>query len=224
MKLKPYVEKIEKSKEYLSFKKQYPDSFMVAGFFVIDLEMKNDIHQIDYYIPSKKKVAAFTIGDHKVVMQMLDVMGGKTPEKLDISTNVDLDALPGILHDEMRNRSISEDVRKIVAVLQTIDGKKIWNLNCILTGMELLRSHIEDATQSVLKLEKISMAEIIKQVPAQALKANAEEQEKPADKEDLKGEIDKLNKIQQEIEKQRDELNKQLEKSQPAKQAKNSKK
>jgi hypothetical protein len=157
-------------------------------------------------------------------MQMLDVMGGKTPEKLDISTNVDLDALPGILHDEMRNRSISEDVRKIVAVLQTIDGKKIWNLNCILTGMELLRSHIEDATQSVLKLEKISMAEIIKQVPAQALKANAEEQEKPADKEDLKGEIDKLNKIQQEIEKQRDELNKQLEKSQPAKQAKNSKK
>jgi hypothetical protein len=38
MKIKPYVAKLEKSKEYKSFKAKYPDAFMIAGFFVLDLE------------------------------------------------------------------------------------------------------------------------------------------------------------------------------------------
>src|SRR3989344_7512499 len=125
MKLKPYIKKLNSSLEYKKFIESNKDAFLVAGFFVLDLEMGNNIHQIDFYVPSKKKFAAFTL-DGKVDLKLIDTMSKKVPEKLDIKTNIDLDALKGILEDEMKNRSITEDIKKIIAIVQTIDGKKAW--------------------------------------------------------------------------------------------------
>ena len=79
MKIKPYITKLESSKEYKSFQEQHDDAFLVAGFFVIDFETGKNIHQIDYYVPSKKKVAAFTL-DHKVMLQFFDLLNKKVPE------------------------------------------------------------------------------------------------------------------------------------------------
>ena len=119
MKIKPYVEKLEESKEYKTFMSKYPSSYMTAGFFILDFETGKNIHQIDFYVPTEKKVAAFTL-DQGVNMQLLDFLN-KIPEKLDINTNIDLDALQGILADEMHNRGMSEEIRKIIAVIQTVN-------------------------------------------------------------------------------------------------------
>ncbi|HLC53823.1 MAG TPA: hypothetical protein VJK03_04745 [Candidatus Nanoarchaeia archaeon] len=170
MKIAPYVEKLNASKQYHEFMKSNGDAFIVAGFFVLDYDAGHHIHQIDFYVPSKKKIAAFTL-DGGVTMQLLSVMAKKKPEKLDIQTKTDLDALKGILGDEMKNRNITEEVRKIIAVVQTVEGKKIWSLNCILSGMGILHASIEDTTQSVLKMEKSSMFDYIKQVPGSQLAA-----------------------------------------------------
>ena len=168
MKIKPYFDKLQRAKEYKEFMGSNPDNFMVAGFFVIDFETGQNIHQIDFYIPSKKNVAAFTL-DKGVQMQIMKLLPSKKkPEKLDLNVNIDLEALSGIIKDEMHNRGISEDIKKIIAVLQTVDGKKIWNLNCVLTGMEILRSKIEDESKTILKIEKTSLMDIMKKIPAQA--------------------------------------------------------
>lgn len=90
MKIAPYVSKLNDSTEFKGFQKEHKDAFMIAGFFVIDLETNKNVHQIDYYVPSKKKIAAFTLDKH-VTMQMLDLMNSKVPEKLDLKTNTDLD-------------------------------------------------------------------------------------------------------------------------------------
>lgn len=165
MKIKPYFDKLSASKEYKDFQKSYSDSFMIAGFFILDFETGKSLHQIDYYVPSEKKIAAFTL-DKGVMVQMLDMMNAKlVPEKLDINTNVDLDALKGILEDEMKNRSITEEVKKIIAILQTVNGKKIWNLNCVLSGMTILKAHVDDESQTVLKMEKSSIMDYIKKMP-----------------------------------------------------------
>jgi len=165
MKIKPYFDKLSASKEYKKFQKDYSDAFMIAGFFILDFESGKSLHQIDYYVPSEKKIAAFTL-DKGVMMQMLEMMHTKIiPEKLDLNTNVDLDALRGILEDEMKNRSITEEIKKIIAILQTIDGKKIWNLNCVLSGMSILKAHIDDDSQTVLKLEKASIMDYVKKMP-----------------------------------------------------------
>lgn len=209
MKIKPYVDKLEKSKEYSDFSKKHPDAYLVAGFFVLDLEGKHNVHQIDFYIPSLKKIGAFTL-DHGVTLQMMNpVVASKTPEELDLKTNIDLEALPGILKDEMRNRSMSEDIKKIIAVIQTIEGKRIWNLNCVLTGMELLKSHIEDSSESVLKIEKLSMMDLVKKMPMETLKNMQQAQQQgAAPKKDVAGELKKLDALAVEIEREKKALQK----------------
>lgn len=182
MKIQPYVERLEKSKEYKDFHKEHKNAFLSAGFFVLDLEEKKNVHQLDFYVPNKNKMAAFSL-DNGIKLQLLDLVHEKTPEKLDINVKTDLDALYGILEDEMKNRNITENIKKIVAVLQNIDGKRLWNLTCILSGMEILRSHVDDETRSVLKMEKFSMMDLMKKVPGKAL-ANM-----PALKQGLKGNI-----------------------------------
>src|SRR6185295_10430269 len=101
MKIEPYVKKLNSSPEYKTFLEKNPGSYMVAGFFVMDFEDNNSLHQIDYYVPKQKKVAAFTL-EPKVTKQMMELMNEKAPEKLDINTKIDLDTLQGIVDDEMK--------------------------------------------------------------------------------------------------------------------------
>ncbi len=212
MKLQPYVSKLGSSKEFKTFQKEYPDSFMVAGFFVLDLEMGQNLHQLDYYIPSKKKFAAFTL-DKQVQMQLLDAMTNKTPEKLDIKSVIDLDALKGILEDEMKNRSMTEEIKKIIAVLQNIEGKKIWNTNCVLSGMEILKAHIEDNSKSVLKMEKISIMDLMKSMPGAAQMPGMQAQgsqsaQAPKTPKDVATELKKLEAIEAAIAQEKAQLQK----------------
>lgn len=213
MKIKPYMEKLNSSPEYKKFIKENPDAFLVAGFFVIDLETKKNIHQIDFFIPSKKKFAAFAL-DEGIQLQILDTMSDKIPEKLDIKTKIDLDALEGILEDEMKNRNITSQVRKIIAVIQNIKGKKIWNINSVLSGMEILKAHVEDNSQTVLKMEKESIMDIMQKISPGQLKAmqqaaNVPESEKVSDGE-AEDEIEKLDKLEKDIEKEKQRLKTQV--------------
>ena len=207
MKIQPYVEKLHSSSQYDAFERKYNDAFLVAGFFILDFETGQNLHQIDYYIPSKKKVAAFTL-DNEVVVQLMDTMNEKVPEKLDIKTKTDLDALKGILEDEMKNRNMTEDIKKIIAVIQTVEGKKIWILSCILSGMEILKAHVDDESQSVLKMEKASVMDYMKKMP---MKQTANQQE--LNKEDIDKQLQQLDKLKQVLLKEKEEIEKQKGKS-----------
>ena len=57
MKIQPLIEKLEGTEVYKKFKEEYKDSFLVAGFFVLDYETNKNVNQIDYFIPSEKKVS-----------------------------------------------------------------------------------------------------------------------------------------------------------------------
>jgi hypothetical protein len=212
MKIKPYVERLSSSKAYRDFSKKHDDAFMIAGFFIIDLETNNNLHQIDYYVPKEKKIAAFTV-DKGVTMQMLDMMNNKlTPEKLDLKTNIDLDALPGILGDEMKNRNITEEIKKIIAIVQTVEGKKIWNLNCVLSGMGLLKAHVDDESKTILKMEKSNIMDYLKKLPAgglKDLKGIAGGGKKESDAE-IKEKLKNLNKLEQEIETEKKRYEKEM--------------
>ena len=216
MKIQPYIKKLSSSDQFSSFKRNHPDAFLVAGFFILDLESGKNMHQIDYYVPKEKKIAAFSLDD-KVTIQLLDAVGEKLPEKLDIKTKIDLDELRGILEDEMKNRSITEEIKKIIAIVQNIEGKKIWNLNCVLSGLEILRAHVEDDSKTILKMEKASILDFIKTVPMKGLKGmdgNAKalntKPEVKSGKEELTKELQALDKLKDEIEREAAEIKKQI--------------
>ncbi|HIG51842.1 hypothetical protein CXT76_02500 [Candidatus Parvarchaeota archaeon] len=204
MKIQPYVEKLEASEKYKEFKEKYKDSFLVAGFFIIDLETKQNIHQIDYYLPSENKVAAFTL-DGEVNLQILNTMGKKVPETLDLKTNVDLDALQGILEDGMKNRNMTEKIKKMIAVIQTMEGKKVWVMNCVLSGLEILKANIDDETQNILKMEKSSILDYVKTMPG---RDPSQMQKGEPTKEDLDKEIEQLDKLKEALTKEKETLKK----------------
>jgi hypothetical protein len=195
MKIAPYVEKLHNSPTYREFEQKHKDAFLIAGFFVLDFEAGKHLHQIDYYVPSKKKVAAFTL-DNKIVLQLLDMMDHKVPEHLDIKTNIDLDALKGIILDEMKNRGITQDIKKMIAVVQTQKSKKVWSVNCVLSGMDILKVHVEDDSQTILKMEKSSMFDYIKKMPGMAPQtADASSSPAESSKEDIEKKIQQLDKL-----------------------------
>lgn len=196
MKIQPYVEKLNASEQYKEFHNKNHDAFLVAGFFVLDFETGMNVHQIDYYIPSQKKVAAFTL-DSEVQVQILETAGEKTPERLDMKTNIDLDGIKGILEDEMKNRNITSEIKKVIAIIQNIEGKKVWSLNCILSGMEILKAHVDDESRTVLKMEKASVLDYIKKMPPQQLPEPTEE--------DIDAQIKELEKVKQAMENQKKE-------------------
>lgn len=203
MKIRPYIEKLNNSQEYKKFKSQYADAYLVAGFFVLDLESGKNIHQVDFYVPSKKKIAAFTL-DNNISIQLLDAMNNKMPSTLDINTNIDLDAIPGILEDEMKNRGITENIKKIIAIIQNIDGEEIWNINCVLSGMSILKAHVEDNSKTVLKMEKSSIMDYVKKLPV------PQQMEAAKTPEGIKKEIKKLDRLEETIEKEKKHLKKEL--------------
>ena len=208
MKILPYVQKLESSQIYKKFRKENEESFVVAGFFVLDYETGTNIHQIDYYVPSKKQVAAFNL-DGEVEVRLLDMMSKeKVPQKLDIKTKVDLDALRGILEDEMKNRNITETIKKCVAVIQMVDGKKLWVLSCVLSGMEILKAHVDDESRTVLKMEKASMLDYIKKMPALPQKS----QEPKLTKDQLEKQIEQLDKLKEQLKKEEANLEKSAKK------------
>jgi hypothetical protein len=203
MKIQPYVQKLQASEKYKKFINEHKESFVVAGFFVLDYETGMNVHQIDYYVPSKKQVAAFNL-DGEVEVRLLDMMHKeKVPEKLDLRTKVDLDAIKGILEDEMKNRNITESIKKCVAVIQMVDGKKLWVLNCVLSGMEILKAHVDDESRTVLKMERASMLDYVKKMPALPQQGQPK-----ANKETLQKQLDQLNKLKEQLEKEKAALDK----------------
>lgn len=248
MKIQKYLKKLQSSKEFKDFMKKNSDAFLMAGFFIIDLEAGKAAHQINYFIPSKKKVAIFSV-DNKIELQIVDTIGAHpSPTQLDMNTEIDLDTLPGILEDEMKNRSITDEIKKIIAIVQNIDGKKIWNLNCVLSGMNILKAHVEDASKSVLKMEKSSIMDYIQKMPmppgAQAAgkpqiqlpgqapapslspasaQASEGNEEQPSE-EQIKEEMNKLNKLEEAIEKEKSILKSEMLKEEKAKALKSEKK
>jgi len=201
MKIQLYLDKLSSSETYKQFREKYTDSFLIAGFFVLDYESGQNIHQLDYYIPSSKKVAAFNFGE-KIDLKLLELMNKKIPEKLDIHTKVDLDELKGIIEDGMKNRSLSEEVKKIIAIIQTVEGKKFWNINCVLSGMEILKVDIEDESKTILRMEKSSILDYVKKIPGAQLSAG-----KPS-KESIDKQIHQLDKLKEELQKEKEELEK----------------
>lgn len=221
MKIQPYIEKLNSSKEYKSFAQKHKDAFLIAGFFIVDYESKTNLNQMDYFIPSEKKVAAFTLSE-PVSMQTMELLDAKAPEKLVPNAKIDIDEIPGILEDEMKNRSITEEIKKMIAVLQNVEGKKIWNINCILSGMGILKVHIDDDSKTILRMDKISMVDLMKKMPGGAGGMAMPQQtgapqvqvlQKGKGKSELKEQIKKLDMIEKEIEREKKALKKESKSS-----------
>ena len=58
----------------------------------------------------------------------------------------------------------AKKIHKIIAILHKHEGRQIWNLNCMLDGMEILQSWIDSSNGSIIKFEKKNMFDFVKRV------------------------------------------------------------
>ncbi|MBM3234323.1 hypothetical protein FJZ19_04500 [Candidatus Pacearchaeota archaeon] len=178
MKFSHYLKRVEDSGEFKKFQQEHKKAYLCAGFFVLDFEQGKNMHQIDFLIPKSKKIATFMI-DEGIKLNFSPQLKAKMKlEKIEGEVKTDLDALKGIVIDEMHNRTITQEIKKIIAVLQNDNGKKVWKLNCITADMGIIRAHIDDETSSILEMEKASLFDFIKMIPKSNLLDKGKEQPK----------------------------------------------
>jgi len=197
MKFLHYKKRVEESEEFKKFKSKNKGSYLAAGFFVLDFETGKDMHQVDYALPNGK-VATF-IADEGIKMKISDKTLKKELPEIKAKIKTDIDTLRGIVEDEMKNRTVTEKIKKIIAVLHILDGKVVWNLQCVLDGMSLLNVHVDDSDQSILKFEKHSLMDLIKSAPPglgmQKPQGETGAGMKKLDEKDLKKLEEELNKL-----------------------------
>ena len=164
MKIKPYIEKLNNSKQFADFKTKNPNAYFSAGFFVLDFEKKSNMHQIDYYIPETKKMQTFVLDGEEVTSKESEGTNKSIPKAIDSEIILDLDILKGIVEDEMKNHTVTKKILKIIAIIQNIDGKLVWNLNCITSDMGIMKVHVEDASHSILKFDNVNIFNAVKKL------------------------------------------------------------
>lgn len=185
-----YLEKAEGSEEFKKFKKENSDAYLCAGFFVLcysEDEKGKDVHNLDYYLPKQNKMATFDLDNMQLKISEIEKLkkasegkedrdkeneeAGKNKDKKEKpeeikseDVKVDLEAIKGIAEDEMKNRTVTDKLNKIIAIVQKQDGKIIWNLNCLAVGFGIIRVHVADEDSSILKFEKLNLMDFMKRV------------------------------------------------------------
>ena len=162
MKIQPYFDKLKSSKEYNNFISKNPSAYLSSGFFVLDFQTKKNMHQIDYYVPGNKKIQTFILDSKEVISKESETLNKIVPKKIDQNISLDLDVLKGLVEDEMKNHTITTKLQKIIAIIQNVEGKLVWNLNCITTDMGIIKVHISDRDHSILKFDKINLYDVMK--------------------------------------------------------------
>jgi len=163
---KQYLEKLKQSEKFKEFKKEYPDAYLGAGFFILDLDEKsNDKKQIDYALPDGK-IATFDVGGKEIQYNITEKVLKKDGEKEELKeitqeSEIGFKEIGNIVKKEMKNKEIKNNLNKVIAVLQMLDKKLIWNLQCVLSDLSVLNIHIDDSTKEILKFKKFAMSDII---------------------------------------------------------------
>ena len=154
------IEKVESSEAFRKFKDKHPKAYLCAAFFILDYEAKDAKKQIDYYV-SDENVMTFSMdGDNIKDLEAKLPKKEKIPEILREQVKLDEDKAIEIGKKE----SEIGEFTKVIAVLQTLDGKPVWNLSC-LKGLQMMRYHVSAEDGKVIKKEKINLMDMMKIEP-----------------------------------------------------------
>jgi hypothetical protein len=159
MKLAELFSKLEKSSEFKSFKKQNPQAYFCAAFFVFDYMEDETKMQLDYWI-DEGDIETFIIADKITQQKAQMVENEKLKEIKKDEIKIDLPEVLEIVKKEAEKQKFSSS--KLIVILQRLKGSEqlIWNITGF-SGFNLLRMHLA-MDKTFLLNEKKSMLDIMK--------------------------------------------------------------
>lgn len=158
-----YIEKLLVSEEFEKFKKENADAHPCGGFFVRDFEnLKNPENKsnIDYFVPSIKKMFSFQLDDG-VKLIPIEIADGKIPEKIAFNYNFDFDDIEEIILREMEFKGIKNKIQKILLSLQSKESKDFLVGTAFISGMGLLKFLIDLSEMRIIEFEKKSFFDMM---------------------------------------------------------------
>ncbi|MBR9703944.1 hypothetical protein GOV12_00905 [Candidatus Pacearchaeota archaeon] len=161
---KESLEKVQNSLEFKEFIDKNPSAKLVSGFFIIDFLSNDSKKSIDY----KKGEDIFIFDlfeDSRVVMkkdELIKGTGHKPLEKINSEIKVEVEDLKGIAGIKILDEGIHSKMNKIIAVLQRLENKTVWNLTCMLDGLIIINMIVDSMSEEIIKFERKSMMDMIR--------------------------------------------------------------
>lgn len=164
MKVKDLYEELEEKEFFQEYKKKNPESFLYAGFFVLDLEHESEKIELDIYDPKENKIEIieFPFKEIKVQQSMIPEMEEKliNPKDmipLDLDIKVDIDDLKEFVKKSIKENDKFMIPAKIIAVLKDNE----WNLTCMDDMFGVLTIKINAKTGKETAFKKSSLMDIV---------------------------------------------------------------
>lgn len=169
------LRRIEGSDEFKNFRKEYEDSYLCSAFFVFDLESQSETKQLDYYIPSKEKIASFLV-DNVIKFSIDDIFQkeNRTLKKISPEFKIGFEEAIDIAKERLEVENAKEKketgtkgsgkINKVIGILQELDKKQIWNFTCMIGGTNMMLIHIDVNTGEITKIDKVNIMNFVRRV------------------------------------------------------------
>ncbi len=163
MNLHFYLEKLHDSDEYKDFMLENPDAYICSGFFIMDFEKADHQRHLDFYAPTLKKVLSFKL-ENGVEKVPIDTFDDRTPKKLFIDYDFDLDEIEEMIRKRMVEEKVKSRIQKILLSLQNPKGKDLLTATVFVSGLGMLKVNIDPISKKVIDFDRKSFFDILKVV------------------------------------------------------------
>lgn len=152
MKLANLLNELKEKDFFKKFIAENPDAFFAAGFIVLD-DSGEDKYQLDYFIPSKKKIASveFPFKQMKIHEDVIE-----KADRLKVAM-IDICDLRERVEEIKKNKAIALRTNKIIALLKD----DLWQLTCLSDTLDMLKIHVHSVNGEVKRCEKLNLFSMI---------------------------------------------------------------
>ena len=152
MKLANLLGELKEKDFFKKFMEENSDAFFAAGFIVLD-DSGEDKYQLDYFIPSKKKIASveFPFKQMKIHEDVIE-----KAERLKV-VEIDICDLRERVEEIKKSKAIPLKTKKIIALLKD----DLWQLTCLSDTLDMLKIHVHSVNGEVKRCEKLNLFSMI---------------------------------------------------------------
>ena len=152
MEIKPIIEKLEASDEYVRWKKHNKETYLTHALNIMDGQSFGD-WQLGYFNKKSNKITVFELGDRISISPESEVFkkeetAVKPLDKKKIK--VDLKKVLDTANTLVQKKYPQILAQKIVIILQNLELGQVWNLTYISKSFEVLNIKISSEKGNVL--------------------------------------------------------------------------
>jgi len=153
MKILDLLEEIKKKESFSKFLQLNPDAFLAAIFAVLD-DSGKDTYQLDYFIPSKNKIAISSYPFEDITIQPDEIKEAKV---LSSEQKIDITQLRDKV-EEIKNENELNKIKitKIIAILKDDN----WSLTCLSPTLDIIQIAI-DKEGNTTKCKKAGLMDFV---------------------------------------------------------------